>query len=138
LSDPHPLWLPDPPPAVPGRVGVVGVCASGKSTLVEALVRLGYDARQCGQEHSYIPDMWQRLTRPEVLIYLDASPQVALQRRAMHSRGRDHAAQRDRLAHAREHCQVYIDTDPLTPEQVLDVAVRALQRLLPGPPASPR
>ncbi len=135
MDEPNPLHRPPPPP-VRGRVGVVGVCASGKTTLVEALVRLGYDARQCGQEHSYIPDMWQRLTCPQVLIYLDTSPNVARERRNMHLRGTDHAAQRERLAHARAHCDLCIDTDPFTPEQVLEVALAALQRLLPGRPGN--
>lgn len=131
MSVPRPLLGPPPPP-VRGCVGIVGVCASGKSTLERGLSRLGYNARQCGQEHSYIPDMWRRLTRPEVLIYLDASPRVARRRRDMRLRGSDHAAQRERLAHAREHCHVYIDTDAFSRQQVLEEAVRALCLLLPG------
>lgn len=55
------------------RVAVVGPCAAGKSTVVAALRRAGWDAHQPAQEHSGVPDMWRRLTRPDVTVYLDAS-----------------------------------------------------------------
>ena len=45
-------------------IAIVGVCASGKSTLAKALRERGYNARQVLQEHSYVPYMWQRITRP--------------------------------------------------------------------------
>ena len=102
------------------------------------LRRLGFDAHQCAQEHSAIPDMWRRLTRPAVLVYLDASLAAARQRRAMRLRGTDRAAQGERLAHARRHCHIYVDTDPLTAPEVLDVVARALGPWLGGytePPA---
>ncbi len=53
------------------RVTLVGPCASGKSVLARALQDRGYDARQCSQEHSYVPDMWRRIGKPDVQIYLD-------------------------------------------------------------------
>ena len=119
------LRRPAPPP-VKGRVVVVGGCASGKSVLVAALVPLGYDARACAQEHSHVPDMWQRLSRPEFLIYLDASLQTVRQRRPIDY---DQAYMREqdrRLAHARAHCDLYIATDTLTRQQVLQRVVAAL------------
>ena len=112
---------------VPGRVAVVGICASGKSTLVEKLCALGVDARCCAQEHSYVPDMWQRLSRPQILVYLDASLHT------VHERGRPEygaallETQRQRLAHARDHCRIYVDTDGMTITEVLD---RVRQMLL--------
>src|SRR6476660_778659 len=44
------------------RVVVVGVCSSGKSTLVGRLKTAGYDAHACSQEHSYVPHLWQLST----------------------------------------------------------------------------
>ena len=105
---------------IPGRVVVVGVCASGKSGLVVALQVWGYDARSCAQEHSYVSDMWQRLSRPQALIYLDAHVET------VHARGRrnlppEHlAVQRRRLAHARSHCDLYLPTDPLSLAEVAE------------------
>lgn len=122
--------LPPPPEPVPGRVAVVGICASGKTTLVEALRRLGYDARECSQEHSYVPDMWRRLSRPEVLIYLHASPEMARERRDDVPSDVLLERQYSRLAHAREHCDVYIDTDPLAVPEVLEAALGPLRRRL--------
>jgi len=119
------------PEPIAGRIGIVGPCASGKSTLMAGLLRLGFDAHQCAQEHSAIPDMWRRLTRPAILVYLDASPAAARSRRAMRLRGTDRAAQRERLAHARRHCHIYVDTDPLAEAQVLEVVVRALMHQTP-------
>jgi len=118
--------LPEPPPAIGGRIAVVGVCGAGKSTLVDALRRLGYDARQCGQEHSYVPDMWQRISRPEVLVYLEASPEAARRRHPVPLGDARFAEQRRRLSHARNHCHIYVDTDHLTAEEVLQAVLRAL------------
>lgn len=121
-----------PPEPIPGRIAVVGVCASGKTTLVEQLRALGYDARQTGQEHSQVPDMWQRISRPQVLIYLDVSLQVARQR------GQDYEEnyyreQLRRLAHARQHSHLCIDTTSLTPKQILDLVLAALEKMGVGP-----
>ena len=125
------------PPPIPGRIAVVGICASGKSTLVEGLRWLGYDAHQCGQEHSHVPDMWQRLSRPEVLIYLHGSTATVRSRRNI-ALGPDlFGEQRKRLEHARRHCQVYVDTDALGIDEVLAQVLQALASLgfaVPGDP----
>jgi len=118
--------LPDP---VKGRIAVVGPCASGKTVLVERLCEHGYDARQCAQEHSYLADMWQRLSRPEVLIYLDVSLEASTCRRRI-TYGQDYIEeQRRRLAHARQHANVYVDTDGLSEESVFAQVVAALTAL---------
>jgi hypothetical protein len=62
-------------------IAVVGPCASGKSLLVQALRARGYNTREVAQEHSYVPTMWQRITQPDLLVYLDVSWAVARQRR---------------------------------------------------------
>lgn len=109
------------------RVVVVGVCSVGKSTLEEGLKRLGYDAHSCVQEHSYVQDMW-RTSQPDVLVYLDASPQ-ALRRRG--GTGLDDAAlaeQRAMLVDARQHCQLYVNTDRLSADKVLRRVRRFLEK----------
>jgi deoxyadenosine/deoxycytidine kinase len=102
-------------------IAVVGVCGSGKTTLVGALQELGWNARQVLQEHSYVPYMWQRITHPDVLIYLDATLEI------VHLRRRDPdfphwllEQEVNRLSYARQQCDLYLDTDPLTPQEVLD------------------
>lgn len=115
-------------------IAVVGVCAAGKSTLARNLRALGWNARQVAQEHSYAPDMWRRITGPAILIYLDAQLATTRQRR------QDPEfpawlleAERDRLRHARQHCDIYVPTDDLTPEEVLTQVLSALARLLDRP-----
>ncbi|MCA9969106.1 MAG: hypothetical protein KC425_02770 [Anaerolineales bacterium] len=103
----------------PLKVSVVGPCASGKSTLVRALRAAGYEARQPAQEHSYVPAMWQRLTQPDVLIFLDVSETAVQRRRPKSSGGAARLAeQQARLAHARRHCDLYVDTSALTADEV--------------------
>jgi deoxyadenosine/deoxycytidine kinase len=108
-------------------IAVVGVCASGKTTLVNGLQAHGYRARQVSQEHSYVPDMWRRITMPDILIYLDASLETIRGRR------RDdewpewlRGLQVERLSFARNHCDLKIMTDRLAPEEVLQNALAFL------------
>ncbi len=108
-------------------IAVVGPCASGKSLLVERLRQRGYNAREVMQEHSYVPAMWQRITNPDMLIYLDVSGEVALRRRPTYATPKRWDALSERLRHARQHADIYLDTDDLTPEEVLD-SVLALLR----------
>lgn len=103
----------------PLRVAVVGPCASGKSTLIEALRAAGYDARHPAQEHSFVPDMWQRLVGPDVLIYLDVDYAAYRARRPYHDPGPDYLAeQHRRLSHAEQHADLRIDTSAMTVEAV--------------------
>lgn len=102
------------------RIAIVGPCSSGKSTLKSILVEAGYqDIRNPAQEHSYVPDMWQKLSRPDVLIYLDVDYETTLQRRPHQDLGAQRVArQKDRLAHAREHADFYVNTNTLSPDEV--------------------
>jgi len=110
------------------RIAVVGICGSGKTVLAQELQHLGYEVRECHQEHSYVPLMWQVISRPDLLIYLDVSSEVA------HGRGSRHYVkghvkeQRKRLAHARAHCDLYVMTDDLTEPQVVEQVVEFLAR----------
>ena len=111
---PAPL-LPRPPAL---RVAVVGPCASGKSTLTAALRAAGYEARQPAQEHSYVPDMWRRLGDPDVLIYLDISYEALLERRPHFGEQEYLEREKGRLAHARAHADLVVDTSALAAEAV--------------------
>jgi len=111
------------------RIKVVGPCAAGKSVLAAGLRRLGYDASSAAQDHSYVPDMWQRINPPDLLIYLDVTLREA-QRRGRRGMGWDQAyldAQSHRLRHARRHCDLYLPTDGLTEDQVLSRVVFFLE-----------
>jgi deoxyadenosine/deoxycytidine kinase len=115
------------------RIAVVGACASGKSTLVDRLRRAGFQARHVAQEHSYVPHMWQRISRPDILIYLDVSFETILVRRPrLDFRRQDLAEQNRRLDHARQHCDLYLDTSSLTPDQVWQQTTTYLDQVLGG------
>jgi ABC-type Mn2+/Zn2+ transport system ATPase subunit len=53
-------------------VGIVGPCGAGKTTLTRNLTAAGISARAIAQEHSYVPYMWQKITNPDILIFLAA------------------------------------------------------------------
>jgi thymidylate kinase len=110
-------------------VGIVGVCGSGKSTLIERLQPYGYRCRHIAQEHSYVPAMWQIITKPDLLIYLHASFEIATARRALNWNLSDYEEQRRRLEHARAHAHLFINTDDLTPDGVLAQTLTYLRSL---------
>ncbi len=108
------------------RIVVVGPDAAGKTELVNRLRALGYNARSCAQDHSYVPDMWQRISKPDFLVYLDAQLETIARRRAI-DWGQERLDELNcRLAHARAHCDLYLPTDELEPEEVADQARVAL------------
>jgi cytidylate kinase len=108
-------------------VGVVGPCGAGKSTLVQGLEANGYRCRHIAQEHSYVQSMWQMIAKPDVLIFLDASYAVSTARRDLDWQNKDHEEQYRRLSHARQHAHLVIDTDGLTPGEVLERVLRYLE-----------
>jgi deoxyadenosine/deoxycytidine kinase len=108
-------------------IGVVGPCAAGKSTLIAGLKQRGYRGKHIAQEHSYVPDMWRRLTNPDLLIYLDVSFPVTLQRRHLNWTRHEYARELDRLRHARKHADLCILTDELTPQQVLEQVLQLIE-----------
>jgi len=110
----------------PHLIGVVGPCAAGKTTLVVNLKKYGLLTRHIAQEHSYVADMWQRLTNPDVLVFLDASFQVTMMRRKLDWSLEDYNEQHYRLRHAREHADLYIFTDHMTSEEVLTTVLKFL------------
>jgi deoxyadenosine/deoxycytidine kinase len=114
------------PPPNPNLIGVVGPCSAGKSTLIRKLQKQGYICRHIAQEHSYVPEMWQKIANPDVLIYLDVSYDVSLQRRKLNITAREFQEQEKRLAHARQNAHIYLHTDPLSPEDVYQSVLNAL------------
>jgi cytidylate kinase len=109
-------------------IGVVGPCGAGKTTLTASLTRLGYRTRHIAQEHSYVKDMWQRLTNPDLLVFLDASWSATCQRRKLDWTEADWQEQQHRLRHARANADLYLDTDNLSIEEVLEQAVGFISR----------
>lgn len=118
-----------PPGKAPrgGGIGVVGPCGSGKTTLVTALRLRGWHARQIAQEHSHVQDMWRRLGAPQVLVFLDASFVTCTERKRFDWPEQDYLEQRRRLENARQECDVYIQTDGLSPQTVLDQVLLTLR-----------
>ncbi len=108
------------------KIAIVGPCASGKSTLAGRLQALGYNARQIAQEHSFVPDMWQVLTQPDILIFLDASFETCTQRKQLDWNMAEYQEQQRRLRHARENCDILLDTTDLSPEDVAKQVASAL------------
>ena len=115
------------------KIGLVGPCAAGKTTLARRLGDLGYQVRIIAQEHSYVPDMWQRLTNPDILVYLSVSYQNTKIRRNMSWTEAEYQEQLFRLRHAIDHADLRIETDQFTAEQVLEQVLTFLS-LIPGKP----
>jgi len=108
-------------------IGVVGPCGSGKSTLISGLGKNGYSCRHIAQEHSYVQAMWQIIGKPDILVYLDASFRISTSRRKLNWLEKDHREQIRRLTHAREHAHLVVNTDDLSPEEVLQKVLDFLQ-----------
>jgi deoxyadenosine/deoxycytidine kinase len=104
-------------------IGIVGPCGAGKTTLAESLRSWGYRARAVVQEHSYVQDMWQRFTKPDVLIFLQASCEVGGKRRKLNWTESEWEEQQRRLKHAHEHADLVVNTDPLGISEVLDLVL---------------
>ena len=100
-------------------VGIVGPCSSGKTELARRLRHAGYRVKEIRQEHSGVPTLWRRFNPPDVLIYLDVNQQVAARREGLAKPSSWWREEREvRLAHARRHCDLYIDTSEMTPAEV--------------------
>jgi len=77
-------------------------------------------ARNIAQEHSHVKDMWKRLTNPDLLIFLQVSYPVAQIRRKLNWNISDFEEQGRRLRNALEKADFILDTDLLSPEEVLE------------------
>ena len=120
-------------PAKNNLLGIVGPCSAGKSTLISRLHKHGYVCRHIAQEHSYVPDMWKRLVNPRLLIYLDVSYKTSIARRPLNLSIKEFEEQERRLAHARQHAHILVDTDPLSPEEVFQVVMKEIEKQAGNP-----
>jgi len=109
------------------KIGLVGVCGAGKTTLTDGLKPYHENVRQIAQEHSFVPDMWQRLANPNLLIFLLASYPVTLQRKSFSWTEKEYHQQKYRLRHALEHADLLIDTDNLSPKEILEIVLNYLE-----------
>jgi len=83
--------------------------------------------------------MWRRIHPPDVLIFLDARDETILKRRPGETLAVILPKERRRLAHARAHADLVVETDDLSPEEVLEKVVsflesRGIPRGAPLPP----
>lgn len=108
------------------KVGVVGPCGAGKTTLVKNMAAMGWEIRHIAQEHSFVQTMWKRITNPDILIFLDASYPITIQRRQFNLSLDEYHEQHRRLADARVNADLYILTDSFTPE---DICVKVIEFL---------
>lgn len=111
-------------------IGIVGVCASGKTTLYTGLTALGLNCRHIAQEHSYVSTMWRRITNPDILIYLVVSYENTIARKSLNWSRDEYNQQLIRLQDAIENAQIIINTDDLTPEQLINQALKELEMYL--------
>ncbi|MCL5256854.1 MAG: hypothetical protein M1319_03540 [Chloroflexi bacterium] len=110
----------------PKNIIIVGVCGSGKTTLADSLTALGYNAHTCAQEHSYVPYLWKRRD-PDCLICLDAAAETVRHRLDVTWSDIYLSDERKRLANAQDNCYIYVNTDHLTAQEVLDIVLRAVE-----------
>lgn len=104
-------------------MGVVGPCGAGKSSLVAGLKLYGFHVRHIAQEHSYVPDMWKRLTNPDLLIYLEVSYENTVLRRYLDWTRDEYNQQLHRLRHARQYADYIVDTNQSTLEGVIELVL---------------
>jgi RNase adaptor protein for sRNA GlmZ degradation len=127
-SAPEPVEAPHPSKPLP-IIKVVGISGSGKSTLVRALRQSGYDARPVSQEHSNVATLWQQFDRASFLIFLYASLEDQVVRRQdVTWSAPAHQEEMRRLAHAREHADLRIDTGKMSPSEVYKLTISYLTR----------
>ena len=108
------------------KIAIVGVCASGKTTLVAGLKAAGYDAYNVAQEHSGIHDFWAK-RHPDILVMIDATMPAIHTRRVVYWDESRLEVQHKRLADAKAHADLYIQTDQYNAQQVRDKVINFIQ-----------
>ncbi len=111
-------------------LGVVGVCGAGKSELVRRLRARGYKIKHIAQEHSFIKDMWQRISKPDILIFLDVTFPETLRRKKFDWSEKDYREQMERVQHAHHHADLVVKTDNFTVEGVSEYVLQNLGDLI--------
>ena len=108
------------------KIAIVGVCASGKTTLVAGLKAAGFDAYNVAQEHSGIHDFWAK-RHPDILVMIDATMPAIHKRRVVYWDESRLEVQHKRLADAKAHADLYIQTDQYNAQQVRDKVIDFVQ-----------
>lgn len=88
---------------------------------------MGMEFRHIAQEHSYVGDMWKRITDPDVLIFLEADYAAIMERKSINFSMKEYQEQMRRLQHAHEHADLIINTTHLTPSEIVKIAEDFLQ-----------
>jgi adenylate kinase len=109
------------------KIAIVGVCASGKTTLVAGLKAAGYDAYNVAQEHSCVHNFWAK-KNPDIVVMIDATLSAIHKRRLVYW-GEDRlVTQHKRLADAKAHADLYIQTDELDAEAVRQKVIEFIEK----------
>ncbi|MFO8061028.1 MAG: hypothetical protein R6U70_10305 [Bacillota bacterium] len=106
-------------------IAVVGICASGKTTLVQQLRQKGYSAVEVAQEHSEVPYLWAR-HNPDFLVHLDARDEIVATRRS-YLRPDRLRLERELLSYARAKANLVLDTSEKSAEMVCCDVIEALR-----------
>ncbi len=106
-------------------IAVVGICAAGKSMVVDALRQEGYSVMEIAQEHSELPYLWAR-SNPGFIIYLTASDETVQKRRSYLTAQRIQH-QRHMLAHVSRHADLIVDGTGKSADEVISSAKEALR-----------
>ncbi len=108
------------------RVVLVGPCGAGKSTIAQELAQHGIDVVVVGQEHSIVRDLWRR-PKPDLLVFLDASLETVRARRGADWPEWLYRTEQQRLAEARAHADLVLDTGALTVEEAVARILEAME-----------
>lgn len=106
---------------------IVGVCASGKTTLSGGLQKLGYNASSFAQEHSVTPFVWRR-KEPDFLIYLICEYETIKRRKTINWDHAEYLRQIQWLSDAYDHADLVVRTDPFVPEELINHVDYLLKR----------
>lgn len=112
------------------RVAVVGVCGSGKSTIVDGLREQGIDAYDVAQEHSVIADLW-RHQFPDFLVVLTVDLETVRERRGPEWPGWIFDLQIERLADARQHASIVVSNQDSPADATVRQIVEAINDQVP-------
>lgn len=108
------------------KIGVVGNCVSGKTTLVNGLQAAGYQAVNIPQEHSVTPRLWRKFN-VDYLVFLSCTLETAQARRRIPWGQTRLDQQAVILAEAQANAQLCLATDEYTIDQVLEIVVAAVE-----------